>query len=203
MSTPATPWQQRLPPDVDRKLARVEAAARESLLETHAELACDMVAVFAPRMPFDEAIDRYLETMALDRDEEEAVGSRAVAFLARRGDEAVWRDSRTGLRGAWKWITPMGAVRFIRRQRERSSEEALWLELLVARAEERLVRLHGRHALRFVALLEAHADPIRAVHLYLRRLDVPDLRAHTVYQRVMARLADSLLPRLEDEDDDD
>lgn len=203
MSTPAPPWQQRLPAALDRRLARVEAAARETLVETHAELACDFVDVFAPRMPFDEAIERYLEVMALDREEREAVGTRAVALLGQRGGDAAWRDSRTGLRGAWKWITPLGAVRFIRRQRERSSEEALWLELLVARAEERLIRLHARHAVRFVDLLEDHADPDRAVQLYLRRVDVPEIRALAVYQRVMARLADALLPRLQDDGDDD
>jgi hypothetical protein len=53
-----------------------------------------------------------------------------------------------------------------------------------------------RHALTFVDLLGEEADPSRAVSLYVDRLDLPDIRARLVYQRVMARLADKLLPRL-------
>jgi hypothetical protein len=50
-----------------------------------------------------------------------------------------------------------------------------------------------------VELLEGEADPTRAVELYTERLDLPDQRARTVYQRVLARLAEERLPRLYDE----
>mgnify|MGYP006147901319 CR=1 FL=1 len=53
--------------------------AREALMDTHAELATDLVGILAPRMPFDEAIERYLETMQLEGEEKEAIGTRAPA----------------------------------------------------------------------------------------------------------------------------
>jgi hypothetical protein len=202
MASPVS-FLQRMPPELSRKLERAEALARESLLDVHADLATDLVGILAPRMPFDEAIERYLETMQLEGEEKEAVGTRAVAIL----DESELQEdmAREGTRGwgwDWRYATPLGVLRYISRVQKRSNEEELWLELAAARAEERLVEEHTRFALQFVELMDEHdhADPTRAVAHYLERLDVPELRARIVYQRVMARLAEDLLPRLPEDE---
>jgi hypothetical protein len=200
MPSPVSLWHQRLPEEIDRKLERAEAFAREDMIETHAELASDLVGILAPRMPFDEAIDRYLESMGLEGEDAEAVGSRAVAVL----DEREIREdlAREGTRGwgfDWRYATPLGALRFIQRQRKRSAEEQLWLELAAARAEERIADAHAKHAQAFVEVLEEEVDPTRAVELYVERLNLPETRARIVYQRVLARLAESLLPRLNED----
>lgn len=197
MASSVTLWLQGLSPEIQRRLDRAEASAREELVETHARLARDLVTVLAPRMAFDEAISRYIEIMDLDGEDAEVVGTRAVALL----DDADVRDdlAREGHRGwgfDWRYATPLGALRYIRRQRKRSGEEQLWMELAAARSEEAIADMHMRHALTFVALLGDEADPARAVSLYVDRLDLPEVRARIVYQRVMARLADELLPRL-------
>ncbi|HEX8691925.1 MAG TPA: hypothetical protein VF746_05880 [Longimicrobium sp.] len=204
MPSPVSSWFERLPEDIDRRLDRVEATAREDLIETHARLAGDLVSILAPRMPFDEAIERYLESMNLEGDDAEAVGTRAVTML----DEQEIRDdsAREGHRGwgfDWRYATPLGALRFIQRHRKRSAEEQLWLELAAARAEEKLVDEHAMHARRFVEILEDEVDPTRAVELYVDRLKLPEIRARLVYQRVLAALAEELLPRLPDEDEED
>ena len=49
-------------------------------------------------------------------------------------------------------------------------------------------------------LLEREADPARAVTLYLDRMEEPETRARVVYQRVLAQLAESLLPRIFEEE---
>jgi hypothetical protein len=198
MPSPVSLWHQRLPEEIDRRLERAEAFAREDLVETHAHLASELVGVLAPRMPFDEAIDRYLESMGLEGDEAEAVGTRAVAVL----DEGEISEdlAREGTRGwgfDWRYATPLGAMRFIQRKLKRSAEETLWLELAAARAEEKLADIHANHAQDFVEILEGEADPSRAVELYVERLNLPEIRARIVYQRVLARLAASLLPRLQ------
>lgn len=200
MPSPVSLWHQRLPEELDRKLERAEAFAREDMIETHAELASDLVGILAPRMPFDEAIDRYLESMGLEGEDAEAVGSRAVAVL----DEREIREdlAREGTRGwgfDWRYATPLGALRFIQRQRKRSAEEQLWLELAAARAEERIADAHAKHAQVFVDVLEEEVDPTRAVELYVERLNLPETRARIVYQRVLARLAEKLLPRLNED----
>jgi hypothetical protein len=202
MASPVS-FLSRMPPELSRKLDRAEALAREALMDTHAELATDLVGILAPRMPFDQAIERYLETMQLEGEEKEAIGTRAVAIL----DESELQEdmAREGTRGwgwDWRYATPLGVLRYIGRVQKRSNEEELWLELAAARAEEKLVDEHIRFAIQFVDLMDEHnhADPTRAVAHYLERLDVPELRARMVYQRVMARLAEALLPRLPEPD---
>lgn len=196
-------WHQRLPEETDRRLERAEAFAREDLVETHTRLARDLVSILAPRMPFDEAIERYLEIMNLEGDEGEMVGTRAVALM---DEEEVGEDmAREGTRGwgfDWRYATPLGALRYIQRQRKRSAEEQLWLELAAARAEEALADAHAAHAMEFVEILEDEVDPTRAVELYVERLKLPEMRARLVYQRVLARLAETLLPRLPEKDEE-
>lgn len=198
MASPVS-FLQRMPPELARKLDRAEALARETLLDTHADLATDLVGILAPRMPFDEAIERYLESMQLDGEEKEMIGTRAVAIL----DDTELREdmAREGTRGwgwDWRYATPLGVLRYMGRVQKRSSQEQLWLELAAARAEERLVDAHVRFALQFVEMMDEHdhADPTRAVAHYLERLDVPELRARIVYQRALARMAQAMLPRL-------
>jgi hypothetical protein len=197
MASPVTQWLSRMPPELERKLERAEALAREALIDVHANLALDLVSILAPRMPFDEAIERYLESVALDGEEKEAIGTRAVALM-NEGEvrEDLAREGHRGWGWNWRYATPLGMVRYVRRQQKRSDEEELWLELAAARAEETLVDAHITHAMRFVEVMGDHADPTRAVALYVERLELPELRARMVYQRVMARLAEDLLPRL-------
>jgi hypothetical protein len=197
MPSPVSLWFERLPEEVEKKLEVAEALAREDLIETHARLATDLVDILAPRMPFDEAVERYLESMGLEGEDAEAVGTRSVALL----DEGDLREdlAREGTRGwgfNWRYATPLGALRFIQRHKKRSDEERLWLELAAARAEEKLADAHARHAMEFVRVLDEEVDPARAVELYVERLGLPEIRARIVYQRVLARLAESELPRL-------
>jgi hypothetical protein len=190
-------WLQRLPANLRRRLELIEASARESLAEVHAEQALQLVHVFASRMPFDQAVDEYLEMVGLDGDAEEMVRTRALALLSDpewAGDLARERPRGSGFN--WRYITPVGAVRFFQRRMRRQAEEELWMELFAARAEEVLTVAHMEQALRFVELLADDAPPPQGVELYLSRLQVPPGRARVVYQRVLAHLAETLLPRL-------
>jgi hypothetical protein len=200
MASPVSSWFERLPEEVDKKLERAEALAREDMVETHARLATDLVGILAPRMPFDDAIERYLESLGLEGEDAEAVGTRAVALLdASDVQDDLAREGTRGWGFNWRYATPLGALRFIQRQKKRSDEERLWLELAAARAEERLADAHARHAQEFVEILDEEVDPARAVELYVERLDLPEIRARIVYQRVLARLAESELPRLNED----
>lgn len=196
------PWLERMPAELARRLERAEAHAREALVEVHADLALDLVAILAPRMPFDQAIERYLESMGLSGDEAEAVGTRAVALMDEREvNETLAREGHRGWGWDWRYATPLGLLRYIDRHQKRSDEEELWLELAAARAEERLGEAHVGFAMEFVRLMEEarHADPSRSVAHYADRLDLPERRAWVVYQRTMARIAEQRLPRLDED----
>lgn len=170
----------------------------EARSDTHAQQALNVVAVLSSRMPFDEAVERYVDIMSLAGEEAETVRNRSLVALSDTGLVAdLSRERhRTGWGLNWRYATPLGAVRFVRRQIRRNAEEDLWLELSAARAEEAIVRTHIKHALVFVELLEEIAPPTRAVSLYLDQLEVPSMRARAIYQRVLARVADQELPRL-------
>jgi hypothetical protein len=191
-------WIQRLAPELRRRLELAEASAREARSDTHAAQALNLVAVLAPRMPFDEAVDRYIEIMDLSGDEAELVRTRTLVSISEgEVQQYLARERhRTGLGINWRYATPLGAVRFVRRQIRRSAEEDLWMELAAARAEEALIRTHVKHALRFVDFLDEIAAPPRVIALYLDQLEVPAVRARSVYQRALAEVAESHLPRL-------
>lgn len=193
-------WLQPLPPELRRRLELAEAAAREARLDTHAQQALHLVAVLAPRMPFDEALERYVEIMGLMGEEAETVTTRTLVALGESalGTELARERHRTGWGLNWRYATPLGAVRFVRRQLRRNAEEDLWMELSAARAEEAIIRSHIKHAMGFVRILSDFAPPTRAVSLYLDQLEVPAARARAVYQRVLARVAEAELPRLLD-----
>lgn len=172
------------------------AEAIEARTDAHAEQALNLVAVLAPRMSFDQAVERYVDMMLLAGEEAEVVTTRALVALGETGvSEELARD-RPAQKLSWKYATPLGAVRFVRRQLRRNAEEDLWLELSAARAEEALIRAHVKHALNFVQILEEEFPPTRAVSLYLEQLEVPAARARSIYQRTLARVATVELPRL-------
>jgi hypothetical protein len=202
MASPVSLWTQRLPEDAERRLERAEATAREDMVETHARLACDLVDILAPRMPFDDAIERYLESMNLEGEDAEAVGTRAVTLIGMKElNDDMAREGHRGWGFDWRYATPLGALRLIQRHRKRSAEEHLWLELAAARAEEKLADEHVRHAFVFLDILDEHVDPTTAVELYVERLRLPEIRARLVYQRVLAQLAESHLPRLNEDEE--
>ena len=190
-------WFQRLTPERRRRLELAVAAATEARLDAHAQQALNLVAVLAPRMSFDQAVERYIEIMRLSDDEAQVVRNRTLVALGQAGVAEELARDRPQARLSWRYATPLGAVRYVRRQLRRSAEEDLWMELSAARAEEALIRTHVRHALAFIDLLEDQFPPTRCVSLYLEQLEVPATRARSIYQRTLARVAAVELPRLE------
>jgi hypothetical protein len=190
-------WFQRLPPDRLRRLELAMAAATEARLDTHAQQALNLVAVLASRTTFDQAVERYIQIMGLGGDEAQVVQNRALVLLGQTGAaDDLARERKNPVRLNWRYATPLGAVRFVRRQLRRNAEEDLWVELSAARAEEALIRTHVQHALTFIEILADNLPPTRAVSLYLEQLSVPAARARSVYQRTLARVAAAELPRL-------
>lgn len=193
-------WLQRLSPEVRRRLELAIATATEARLDVHAREALNVVAVLASRMSFDQSVERYIEIMGLSREEAQIVQTRALVLLGQTGiADQLARQPPNPIRLNWRYATPLGAVRFVRRQLRRNAEEDLLLELSAARAEEAVIRAHVKHALNFVEILDDQFPPTRAVSLYLEQLSVPAQRARSVYQRALARVAAAELPRLSPE----
>jgi hypothetical protein len=191
-------WFQRLTPERRRRLEVALASATEARLDTHAQQALNLVAVLAHRTTFDQAVDRYIEMMGLGAEEAQIVETRTLVALGESGiADQLSRERKNPHRLNWRYATPLGAVRFVRRRLRRNAEEDLWMELSAARAEEALIRSHVKHAFAVIRILKDDVPPTRAVSIYLEQLAVPSARARSVYQRTLARVAAAELPRLE------
>lgn len=206
MPTPLPFWTQRLPHDVRRRLDLAEAAAREARNETHARQAVELVHLVGHRMPFNEAVERYLEAMGVQGDEAEIVHTRALSLLDEEEiaeDDAERRQRRRARRWRLRDATPVGALRLIRRQIRENDREALLMEFVYARAEEALIDTHVAQAREWALLLEDEVNPAHAAALYVDRMELPEPRGRAVYRRLLAELSDDMLPRLAADDGPD
>jgi hypothetical protein len=207
----------RLPDSVRRRLEVATAMAWESLVETHVVQANGFLEMMEGRLVLEDALARYLAEMDLDDTMTAAVRTRVFVSLepgnGERGDEAPIRlheqagggvaasqaaDAAGDLGAAhdegWRRFRPDVMVRgVIRRQRESDETEVL-AELALARAEEAVILTHVENAISFVALLGDYVGIARGVRYYLGAVVLSGSRAHSVFQRTMARLADVHLP---------
>ena len=194
----------RMPEGVRRQVELAGASAWESLVEVHAAHALRFVALMAPRLPFDEAVSRYLDEMDLRDPMASSVRSRVLVALehaqeedddrptlgAYEGDEGSGDGDGAGLRRFRPDILMKGVARKVR-----ATEAAeQWVALAMARAEEGVLRAHIDNALVFAAILHGHVTMAEAIEDYIDLLRVSGGRAQAVFQRTMARLADLHLP---------
>lgn len=176
------------------RLEHVEAVAREAELEVHARHALRCVALLHHRRPPEEAIDRYTEAMDLPPDYADLVRTRALAQLD-LPEIAAWLQREPPV-SPWKLATrPRVAWRWWRRRWHADAEEAVWLQLIVAQAEEDLVACYAHHAELYDRELPDW-PPTETVALFVQRLGLPFSRARSVAFRALARLAVEHLPTL-------
>ena len=194
----------RMPEGVRRQVEVAAASAWESLVEVHTAHALRFVALVASRMPFDEAVSRYLTEMDVRDPMASSIRSRVLIALehaqldhedrptlsAYRTEGGEQDDDDDGLRRFRPDVLMKGIARKVRE----SEEAEQWVALAIARAEEGILRAHIGNALTFAAILRTHTTLAEAVEDYVELLRVSGGRAQAVFQRTMARLADMHLP---------
>lgn len=174
------------------RLEHIEAVAREGELDVQAQHALRCVALLRHRHPLEEAIARYTEAMELSPERAELVRTRALAQLD-LPEVAAWLD-REPPSSPWALATrPRVAWRWWRRRWHADAEEAVWLQLVVAQAEEAIVDLYARHAEEYDQALP-NWPPTETVALFVQRVGLSLARARSVALRALARLAEAHLP---------
>lgn len=201
----------RMPEGVRRQVEVAAASAWESLVEVHAAHALRFVAIMASRMPFDEAVVRYLAETDVRDPMASSVRSRVLVALE---DADVEQDERPNLRPygggdadddeeGLRRFRPDVLMKGIARKVRASEEAEQWVALAIARAEEGILRAHIDNALTFAAILQDQGTLAEAVEDYIELLRVSGGRAQAVFQRTMAMLADLHLPEEEADGDGD
>ena len=195
----------RTPEGVRRQVEVAAASAWESLVEVHTAHALRFVALMASRLPFDEAVGRYLAEMDVRDPMASSVRSRVLIALEDAETEHEERPSLSAYLGGdgedgddgLKRFRPDVLMKGIARKVRATEEAEQWVALAMARAEEGVLRAHIDNALTFAAVLRGHGTLSEAVEDYIELLRVSGGRAQAVFQRTMARLADLHLPEVE------
>ena len=219
MARPTRIPSRRLPDSVRRRIEVATAMAWEALVDAHTAQAQDFVQLFAGRLGLEDALVRYLSEMDLDDTMATAVRTRVFvgmeqvdarsqadatlrlhddqAAVAPRAD-AAQDDARNGPYGdsddGWRRFRPDVVMRGVLRRQRESDEHSVLAALALARAEEAIIQTHVDNAISFTALLGGYVGISRAVQHYLGAVILTGSRAHAVFQRTMARLADVHLP---------
>jgi hypothetical protein len=197
--TPRTTTR-RLPDTVRRRLEIATAMAWESLVETHVEQATRFVHLLGERLPLEETLTRYLLEMDMGDSMASAVRTRVLVTqesedtLAEAADDPSTTKALEEEEG-WRRFRPDVMMRGVLERQRRNDETEHWIQLALARAEEKLITTHVDNAITFAALLEEHLPVDRGVQQYLDAVALTGSRAQAVVQRTMARLADVHLPR--------
>ena len=195
----------RVPEAVRRQVEVAAASAWEALVEAHAAHALRFVALLAPRMPFDEAISRYLNEMDVRDPIASSIRSRVLIALEHAQREDERRPSLTGYddvevqegeaaSDGLRRFRPDVLMKGIARKYRETEESEQWIALAIARAEEAVINAHIDNAIVFTGILGRHMALDESVEDYVELMRLSGGRAQAVYQRTMARLADLHLP---------
>ena len=183
--------------------------AWEALVDRHVVQANEFVQLMEQRLELEDALARYLAELDLDETMAAAVRTRVLVGLEQiegDADDALLRlpepaaEENASASSAsddegWRRFRPDVVLRGVRRRQRESDETDNMIALALARAEEGIMQTHVDNAISFTALLDNYVGMGRAVQYYLGAVVLAGSRAHSVFQRTMARLADVHLPR--------
>lgn len=192
---------------LQRQIDLTTAVCQERLLATHVRHVLAMVDLVSDRMPFDDALDIYVRILRLTPEQARNIGSRALAELGRRGEDAVATVARSAAEPEAeaeeeeKAQEGLGArsealfSRLRRRVRGRVQEELRErINLAAARAEDGILQTHVHNGLTFARALSAELSASESIELYLETMMLPEGLADVVYNRALSIIAEQVLP---------
>jgi hypothetical protein len=176
----------RIPDALRLRVGVAYAVAWETLVDTHARQAVQLISEFAPRLPVLDAMRLYFRVTAVPESMREVVRARALASL-----ELDVLPPLTPMPSLTGWQR-LRIDRWLehRRQQVRYHEKTLELARMVgARAAEAVIATHVENAVGFTHLLEGVIPANAAIDRYVREFNLPDGLAQMVRQRAQARVA--------------
>lgn len=198
---------------LQRHVDMTTAICQERLLATHVRHVIALVDLVTDQLPFDDALDIYVRILRLTPEQARNIGSRALAEIGRRG--GVSTGAQPPVHIAEPEPEPeephaaaggrSGALftRLRRRVRGRVQDELReQVNLCAARAEDALLETHVQNGLIFARALGEELTAPEAVELYLDTMMLGEGVADVIYNRALRRVADQVLPPVEEPADE-
>jgi hypothetical protein len=174
------------PREVRERVRIAAAVASEQAIEEHVASALEVVAEGTGRAPVERLLDAYGRLHYLNDEHQRQLRERVFAALGRDPDPA----RHHGL------SAPRSPFRRLSRRLRGRVHHGLrdWMSSHTARVQLSLIDLHVRHSLKFVRILDGHAETGEALDLYARMLALRETIAEIVRLKALRTLHDAQVP---------
>ena len=188
MAAPSLMTSRRFSPQTRMRLQVLFARAWETLADTYKTQAADFVRRLRPRMPVDEALDRYFREAGVPGPMAETVRARALVALAPMVEDSI--DSEEAHGSAWSPLRPDQMIDALKRRAQYVEGTNLECRLAASLSGEAVAATHVEMALKSAELLEDECSPDEAIMHYIRTFDLASIDAQLIFRRALARWAE-------------
>ena len=177
----------RLSAPTKLRLQLIFARASEALAETYQSQAAEFVRRLKPRLPVDEALQRYFFEVGVPAALEGTVRARALISLA--GMIESTRQPETRALG-WMVMRPDQLLDALRRRVQHIEETNLECRLAASISDEAVTATHVRMALETAQALEDEVTPDEAIMHYVRTFNLGSIDAQVIFRGALAQWAE-------------
>jgi hypothetical protein len=178
----------RFSPQNRMRLQVLFARAWETLAETFKTQAADFVRRLRPRMPIEEALDRYFREAGIPGPMAETVRARALVALAPMVEDSIQTEEARAT--TWSPLRPDQMLDALKRRAQYVDETNLQCRLAASLSGEAVAATHVEMALKTAELLEGECTPDEAIMHYIRTFDLASIDAQLIFRRALARWAE-------------
>jgi hypothetical protein len=187
MAGPGSIINRRFSASTKLRLQLVFARASEALAETFQAQAAEFVRRLKPRLPVEEALQRYFHEVSVPAGLEVTVRARALISLAGLIDSAARHEPRST---TWASLRPDHLFDSLRRRVQYIEETNLECRLAASMSEEAVAATHIRMALETAEVLAEEVTPDEAIMHYVRTFNLSSVDAQVIFRSALAQWAE-------------
>ena len=187
MTVPSLMVGRRFSAPTRLRLQLVFARALEAMADTYQQQAAEFVRRLKPRLPVDEALQRYFREVGVPAGIEETVRSRALISLAGLIENQRRHEGRAS---SWTILRPDHLIDGLRRRVQYVEETNLDCRLAASISDEAVAATHVRMALETAEVLAEEATPDQAIMLYVKTFNLNSVDAQVVFRTTMSHWAE-------------
>jgi hypothetical protein len=169
------------------RLQLVFARAVEALADTYQLQAAEFVRRLKPRLPVEDALQRFFREVSVPAAIEETVRSRALISLA----GLIETPPKTEATDAgWNLLRPDHMIDALRRRVQFVEDTNLECRLAASMTDDAVAATHVRMALETAEVLANEVTPDQAIMLYVKQFNLPSIDAQVVFRTAMSQWAE-------------